>query len=136
MNLAVIDLGLPDMSGLEVLSKIKANNPFIEAIILTGNASVESALEATNRGAFSYALKPYRMDQLLLQIRRALEKQQAEETIAAHNAELQKINAELARSNAELTKKIAEHMSAEEALPGEWCVSQDAARCDSYSRFL
>ena len=50
VNLAMIDLGLPDMSGLELLSKIKANSPFLEAIILTGNASLESAIEATNMG--------------------------------------------------------------------------------------
>ena len=45
-------------------------------------------------------MKPYEIDQLLLQIRHALEKQQAEETIAARNAELERINAELAGSNA------------------------------------
>jgi len=77
VHLALVDLRLPDISGLEVLEKIKADQPSIEAIILTGNATLDSAIEATNRGAFSYLQKPYDIDQLLLHIRRAIEKQKA-----------------------------------------------------------
>jgi len=79
IDLALIDLGLPDISGLDVLSWIKAGQPSTAVIILTGNATVESAIEATNRGAFSYLLKPYAIEQLMLQIRRAIEQQQAEQ---------------------------------------------------------
>ncbi len=77
IHLALVDLRLPDISGLEVLEKIKVDHPSIEAIILTGNATLDSAIEATNRGAFSYLQKPYDVDQLLLHIRHAIEKQQA-----------------------------------------------------------
>jgi DNA-binding NtrC family response regulator len=108
VNLVIIDLGLPDMSVLEVLSKVKVDNPFIEAIILTGNASLDSAIEATNKGAFSYLLKPYDMEQLLVHIRRAIEKQDAQETIARRNIELKKINTQLSESNRELTNEILE----------------------------
>jgi|WetSurMetagenome_2_1015567.scaffolds.fasta_scaffold00053_59 diguanylate cyclase (GGDEF)-like protein/PAS domain S-box-containing protein len=108
-KLAIIDLGLPDMSGLEVLSRINTDNPSTEAIILTGNASLDTAIEATNKGAFSYLLKPYDIDQLILHIKRAIEKQENRATIIRHSSELQKINAELMRTNAELTKtKISE----------------------------
>ena len=79
VNLALIDLRLPDMSGIEVLGRVRADYPSMEAVILTGNATLDSAIEATNRGAFSYLQKPYDVDQLLLHIRRAFEKQQAEE---------------------------------------------------------
>ena len=78
-DLALIDIGLPDISGIEVLKRIKADFPSTEVIILTGNATMDSAIEAGNRGAFSYLLKPYNIEQLLLNIQRALEKRQAEE---------------------------------------------------------
>jgi DNA-binding NtrC family response regulator len=113
VKLVIIDLGLPDMSGLEVLSKVKAGNPFIEAIILTGNASLDSAIEATNMGAFSYLLKPYDMEQLLVHIRRAIEKQEARETIAHHNKELVEMNTQLSKSNRELANEILERKRAE-----------------------
>lgn len=81
VNLVLTDLGLPDMSGIDILSKVKAVYPAIQVIILTGSATFDSAVEATNLGAFSYLLKPYDIDQLLLQIQRAIEKQRAEEEL-------------------------------------------------------
>lgn len=75
VNVALVDLGLPDMPGIDLLYKVKMASPTTEAIILTGNATLDSAIEATNRGAFSYLLKPYDIDKLLLQIQRALENQ-------------------------------------------------------------
>lgn len=80
-SLALIDLMLPDMSGLEVMGRIKAISLLTEAIILTGHASMDSAIEATGQGAFSYLLKPYRMDELLQKIRHAVERKQAQEEI-------------------------------------------------------
>jgi len=80
-SLALIDLLLPDMPGLEVMTRIKAISPLTEAIILTGHASMETAIEATGHGAFSYLLKPYQMDELLMNIRHAVERNQAQEEI-------------------------------------------------------
>ena len=79
--LALVDLMLPDLSGLEVMARIKAISPLTEAIILTGHASMDTAIEATSRGAFSYLLKPYQMDELLQKIRHAIERKQAQEEI-------------------------------------------------------
>lgn len=81
VSLALIDLMLPDMPGLDVMARIKAISPLTEAIILTGHASMDSAIEATGRGAFSYLLKPYQMDELLQNIRHAVERKQAQEEI-------------------------------------------------------
>lgn len=78
VELVLIDLGLPDISGIDVLKRIKTDHPLMEAIILTGNATLDSAIEATNQGAFSYLTKPYEIELLLINIRRAIEKQRAE----------------------------------------------------------
>lgn len=80
-SLALIDLMLPDMSGLEVMAGVKAIAPLTEAIILTGHASMDSAIKATGQGAFAYLLKPYQMDELLEKIGHAVERKQAREEI-------------------------------------------------------
>jgi signal transduction histidine kinase len=81
VKVALIDLRLPDISGTQLLEGIKAISPLTEVIILTGHASTESAVDATNKGAFSYILKPYDIEQLLLTIRHAFERQQTQEEI-------------------------------------------------------
>lgn len=80
-SLALIDLMLPDMPGLEVMARIKAISPLTEAIILTGHASMDTAIKATGQGAFAYLLKPYQMDDLLEKIGHAVERKQAREEI-------------------------------------------------------
>jgi two-component system, cell cycle response regulator len=95
VNVVLIDLMLPDMPGLRILERIKTVHPATEAIILTGNASLDTAIEATNQGAFSYLVKPYEVDQLIINVKRAIEKQHAEEQIIRNSFELQRINAEL-----------------------------------------
>jgi PAS domain S-box-containing protein len=74
IDVALVDLKLEDMSGLDVLRGIKARSPDTECIFLTGHASQTTAIEAVNLGAFSYFQKPYQVDQLLIAIRRAAEK--------------------------------------------------------------
>ena len=109
VDLALIDLSLPDIGGLELLERIRADFPSTQAIVLTGDASVESAVEATHRGAFSYVVKPCAMDQLLLQIRRAVEKGRAE-------AQLRDAQLAQQRRTVELAAEIAERKSTEAAL--------------------
>jgi signal transduction histidine kinase/ActR/RegA family two-component response regulator len=82
INIALVDLKLPDIPGTEVLAGIKEACPYAEVIVLTGHATLDSAIEATNRGAFSYLQKPYEIEQLLLHIERAIDKQAAEKAIA------------------------------------------------------
>jgi len=116
VNIAVIDLGLPDMPGLVLLDKIKEINPSTEVIILTGNASLDTAIDATNKGAFSYLLKPFEIDQLMLHIKRALEKQEARELIISHSLELEKINNRLNETNRELMVEVEERKNAQNRL--------------------
>ncbi|OGU09213.1 MAG: hypothetical protein A2075_00060 [Geobacteraceae bacterium GWC2_58_44] len=91
VNLVFIDLGLPDLPGLEVLKQVKTDYPSTAAIVLTGNATLDSAMEATRIGAFSYLIKPYEIDQLLLHARRAIEKQQADEALRESEERFRKI---------------------------------------------
>ncbi len=107
VNLLIIDLGLPDISGLEVLQRVKSDYPFAEAIILTGNATLDSAIEATNKGAFSYLQKPYDTDQLILHIRRAIEKQQSKEKIRQYQEHLGELVRERTKE-LEMAKEAAE----------------------------
>jgi len=81
ISLALIDLMLPDMGGLDIMARIKAISPMTEAIILTGHASMDTAIEATRQGAFSYLLKPYKMDDLFRDISHGVERRQAKEEI-------------------------------------------------------
>ena len=74
---ALIDLRLADLPGLDVLEKIKEISPDTECIILTGFASTESAIQAINLGAYSYLQKPYDVNQLIVTIKRAIEKKEA-----------------------------------------------------------
>ncbi len=81
LSVALIDLRLEDMSGLEVMGEIKKRSPSTQCILLTGYASQTSAIEAVNLGAYSYLQKPYDIDQLLVTIRRAVEKREAEKAL-------------------------------------------------------
>jgi len=80
-TVALIDLKLEDISGLEVMRGIKKRSPGTECIVLTGYATQKSAIEAVNLGAYSYMQKPYDMEQLLVTVRRAIERREAEEAL-------------------------------------------------------
>ncbi len=79
---ALIDLRLVDMPGLDVLKAIKEVSPATECIILTGFASTESAIQAINLGAYSYLQKPYDVDQLVVTIQRALEIKETSQSLS------------------------------------------------------
>jgi len=93
-DVVLIDLGLPDIPGIEVLKRVRAEFPAMEAIIITGKATLDSAIEAVNIGAYSYLIKPYEVEQLILNIRRAGEKQRAENALRKSEEQFRKIFAE------------------------------------------
>jgi len=72
-DLTLLDLLMPGMEGLEVLKAMKKMQPGALVIIITAYASVESAIEAMKIGAFDYLQKPFKNDELLLTVARALE---------------------------------------------------------------
>ena len=64
-DIALLDLKMPEMDGSEVLKVLKSEHRYLEAIILTGHGSLESAVELTKLGAFCYLPKPYELDKLI-----------------------------------------------------------------------
>ena len=82
-DLVFIDLKMPGMSGLEALSKILAFDPTVVAIVITGYATVNSAVEAMKTGAYDFLPKPFTPDEFRLITRRGIEKRRLVlETIA------------------------------------------------------
>ncbi len=75
-DLIISDLFLPGISGIDILKKVKELSPRTSFILITGNASAETAVEAMKEGAFDYVTKPFNFEKLKLQVAKALEKSQ------------------------------------------------------------
>jgi two-component system, NtrC family, response regulator AtoC len=72
-RVAVVDLQMPNMNGLEVISQIKERNPRIIAIILTAHGTIQSAVRAIKEGIYDYLTKPFDNEEIVLAIKRAFE---------------------------------------------------------------
>ena len=71
VDVVALDMRMPGMDGIEVLQAIKAFDPAIEVVMLTGHASVEAAFEGLDKGAFDYLMKPVGIDELLFKLQDA-----------------------------------------------------------------
>lgn len=74
-NLALLDIRLPDMNGTELLTKLHKDTPRMMKIIITGYPSLENAVEAVNKGADAYIIKPVDSKKLLKVVREKLRKE-------------------------------------------------------------
>lgn len=72
IDLAIVDLNLPDGDGIEFMTYLKSMSPATEVIILTGHATIESAIRATQKGAFHFVTKPFNLEELMSLIEKAL----------------------------------------------------------------
>ena len=77
-NLALIDIRLPDIEGTKLLTKLKDTVPKMRKIIITGYPTLQNAIEAVNKGADAYIIKPIDMEETLKVIREQLQKQAEE----------------------------------------------------------
>ena len=71
-DLVISDLKLPDISGIELLRRVKSERPYMEIIIMTGLGEAETYLEAKEEGAFDYIIKPINIPILRLMISKVL----------------------------------------------------------------
>jgi DNA-binding NtrC family response regulator len=90
LDLALVDLNLPDGDGIELMSAIKSTHPSCQVIILTGNGTIESAVRATQRGAFHFIMKPFNMDELMSLVDKALSHKKLQQENQSLKAELTK----------------------------------------------
>ena len=74
-NLALLDIKLPDIEGIELLVPLKKIHPDMETMMITAYSSVETVIKALNKGASAYITKPLNIDEILIKIRNTLEKQ-------------------------------------------------------------
>ncbi|MBA3029906.1 MAG: response regulator [Desulfobacteraceae bacterium] len=79
VEVVILDVKMPGMDGIETLKEIKKTYPLVEVIMLTGHATVESAIEGMKFGAFDYLMKPCDMDILMKKVNEAAEKKRLHE---------------------------------------------------------
>ena len=75
-DVALLDLHLPGMTGIDVLARLKERQPELEAIVLTAHGSMETAVEAMKKGAYDYLAKPFHLSDLEVHVQKAFEKVQ------------------------------------------------------------
>jgi DNA-binding NtrC family response regulator len=79
IEVVILDVKMPGMDGIETLAAIKRKFPMVEVIMLTGHATVGSAIEGMKRGAFDYLMKPADIDHFTTKIMEAAEKRRQQE---------------------------------------------------------
>ena len=97
LDVVILDVKMPDMDGIETLRKIKKDFPLMEVIMLTGHATVETAIEGMKLGAFDYLMKPCDIEKIVLKVEEATRKKrdhlekikeaQVRETLSKHGLE-------------------------------------------------
>lgn len=79
VHVVILDVKMPGMDGIETLKEIKLRHPLVEVIMLTGHATVESAVDGLKTGAWDYLMKPCDMDTLFTKANEAFAKRKAME---------------------------------------------------------
>jgi DNA-binding NtrC family response regulator len=87
-DLVITDLRMPEMDGLTLLQEIKRLSPDTSVLLMTAFGSIDSAVQAIKAGAYDYLTKPFKMDELLLAVRRALEERQLRAEVRALREEV------------------------------------------------
>jgi len=124
-NLAFLDIRLSDMEGVELLAPLKKMYPNMVVIIVTGYASLETAVRALNEGAAAYITKPLNMDEVLVTVRECLEKQHLTMENERLYQEAQRELAERKRAEEELKQSEERYKTLVEDINDGYFVIQD-----------
>lgn len=104
-DLVITDLRMESIDGLELLEKIKFTDPDIAVIILTGHASIQTAIEALRLGASDYLTKPVNIEELRIRIRKALERRELEKRLKEAERRIT-YNATITTANHEINQPL------------------------------
>jgi signal transduction histidine kinase len=107
-DLVLTDLRLEDGDGLDVLKAVRERYPETVTIMLTGYASLESAIQALRAGAYDYLVKPSEVEELRATVARGLERRRLGQEVRQRVAELEHANREIADLNSSLQRRIDE----------------------------
>jgi DNA-binding NtrC family response regulator len=80
IEVVILDVKMPGMDGIEALGEIKKRFPLVEVVMLTGHATVETAIEGMKLGAYDYLMKPCDMDTLMTKVSEAAARRRKQET--------------------------------------------------------
>jgi signal transduction histidine kinase len=105
-DLVLTDLRLEDGDGLEVLKAVREHHPETITIMLTGYASLESAIQAIRAGAYDYLVKPSEVEELRSTVARGIERRRLGQELRKRVAELERANREIADLNSSLQRRI------------------------------
>jgi DNA-binding NtrC family response regulator len=105
-DLVLLDLGLPDVDGLDVLRELKAEFPQMPVIIVTANDSLSNAIDSIKQGAFHFISKPYAVEELLNLITRAIQQRQLVRETETLHEEKQQLSRRLEKAERQLAPVI------------------------------
>ncbi|HEX8373412.1 MAG TPA: sigma-54 dependent transcriptional regulator [Chthoniobacterales bacterium] len=105
-DVVLLDLGLPDGDGMELLKEMKTARPDLQVIILTGQDSLHNAIESIKLGAFHFISKPYAPEEVVSLLSRALEAHNMQEETAHLREEAKNLKKQLQRAEAYFTPQV------------------------------
>ncbi len=107
-DLLLLDLGMPEKSGLEILREIKLNQSSIDVVMLTGNSDTKQAVECMKLGAADYILKPYMIEELIVIIERVMQhKDLVNKTEIFEKQSEQKYRSKMIGESAQITRLLS-----------------------------